>query len=311
MPKDLALMTADALKALPRDKTVFFYPVGPLEDHGPALPMGLDLLEAQSLCVRAAAKLEADLPGWVGVIMPSAPLGVNANTSETAIRVRAFVLRDWLVDSCRSLIRLGFVHFVCFSGHPGPRQLTAIEDAGKIISGLGFWRAVFQTFLPGRGPRPSLVSAVSALIPPSTVKASPFWPDPAEHGARRDLSVALAIAPSQVSEEALQLPPVTPEATHALRAMTRFRRKLRGYWGSPAGASAEIGEATLKGTLDEVFPKLRAVWEGANPNAIFRSWYSVLPPNKSFLIAWILASCVLVMLLMWMAVINEGLRVQP
>jgi hypothetical protein len=96
--------------------------------------MGLDLAEAQRLCELAAEKIESELPGWKAVLMPAAPLGIDTDTTANAVRVRAHVLRDWLVDACRALAKQGFFRFVCFSGHHGPRQLTAIEDAGKIIS---------------------------------------------------------------------------------------------------------------------------------------------------------------------------------
>src|SRR4051812_27649026 len=121
------------LDALPKSQTVFFFGVGPLEDHGPHLRMGLDVAEAEWLCRSAAERLEKEKPGWVGVLMPSVPLGIDSDTTELAITVRPHVLRDWLVDACRSLRRAGFSHFVCFSGHLGPRQLTAIEEAGKIL----------------------------------------------------------------------------------------------------------------------------------------------------------------------------------
>src|SRR4051812_23893145 len=92
-------------EAFPKLKTVFFFPVGPLEDHGPHLPFGLDLEEAARLCYLSAQHLEKEMSGWVGVIMPQAPLGIDSNTTRRVITVRPHVLRDWLVDSCRSLIR--------------------------------------------------------------------------------------------------------------------------------------------------------------------------------------------------------------
>src|SRR4051794_35831940 len=111
MPIVMIKVSSPQLEGLPRDKTVFFFPVGPLEDHGPHLPVGIDLVESAQLCLLAAQRLEAQMPGWVGVIMPRAALGVDSNTTRIAITVRPHVLRDWLVDSCRSLIRVGFCHF--------------------------------------------------------------------------------------------------------------------------------------------------------------------------------------------------------
>src|ERR1700744_4230787 len=97
---ELKNLTSAQVQALSREKTVFFFSVGPLEDHGPHLPMGLDLLEAEHCCELAADCLSEQMPGWVGIKMPSIPLGIDSNTTQFAITVRPHVLRDWLVDAC-------------------------------------------------------------------------------------------------------------------------------------------------------------------------------------------------------------------
>src|SRR6201986_4099565 len=99
MPLEFVSLTRAKLDALPKASTVFFFPVSPLEDHGPHLPLGLDLFEAAELCKLAAERLERDMPGWNAGIMPAAPLGIDSNTQALALTVRAHVLRDWLVDA--------------------------------------------------------------------------------------------------------------------------------------------------------------------------------------------------------------------
>lgn len=288
MPIEFETLSAHALKSLPAKQTVFFFPVGPLEDHGPHLPLGLDLMEARKLCLLTAEKLEADLPGWTGVILPSAPLGVDSNTSEMKLTVRSHVLRDWLIDACRSLKKMGFFHFVCFSGHLGPKQLTAIEDASKMISrrSLISWISPQSRKLT---PHLSLVSASSALATLQDVKKAPFWPDPSEHGGQRDTSIALAIDPHRVLETYPSLLPISRPSSALTRSLLRLRKRTRGYWGSPASGEIETGNRILNQVIQEVFPKLRAVWQGSHPDFLFRSWYSILPPNKSFIKGWILA----------------------
>src|SRR5690348_4340479 len=102
MPTEFTKITAVQLRSLSKEKSVFFFPVGPLEDHGPHLPLGMDLEEAYRLCFLAAQHLEEEMPGWVGIVMPRAALGIDSNTTSLALTVRPHVLRDWLVDSCRS-----------------------------------------------------------------------------------------------------------------------------------------------------------------------------------------------------------------
>jgi creatinine amidohydrolase len=307
MPTEFAKINSDQLRGLPRDRTVFFFPVGPLENHGPHLPLGLDLAESTRIAMLTAEKMEREMQGWTGVLMPSAPLGIDSNSREAAITVRPYILRDWLVDSCRSLTRIGFQNYVCFSGNLGPKQLTAIEEAGRIVSGSGFWGLIFRAFSFGFKKRVVLVSASSALVNFKEVKRSPLEPRPLEHGGERDTSVALAIAKQLVSPTYSALPSSKTQPSRGVSRLFASDSARAIYWGNPSSATAANGEKILTETVEDLFPKLRAVWEGANPQAIFRSWYSVFPPNRSFYRAWLLAMMLVALICAWLWVaVNSG-----
>jgi creatinine amidohydrolase len=291
MPLEFAKLTSQQLLTLSPDRTVFFFPVGPMEDHGSHLPLGLDLMQAFQLCFSTSQRLERELPEWKGVIMPLAPLGLESNTQKIAITVRPHVIRDYLVDSCRSLSKAGYRHFVCFSGHLGPKQLTALEDATRIINRVGKFRS--------KRKRVTLVSASSALVGVKDLKDSLFFPNPKEHGGARDTSWALFM---NLVPEPFSLPEVPKlDPPHSLvgRSFERLTGQVEGYWGNPAAATPEQGLAIVQEQVDHVFPKLRAVWEGSSPNALFRSWYSVLFFNKSFFKSWIIAITAMGVLVFW------------
>lgn len=298
MPIVFERATAEEIQALPRDTTVFFFPVGALEDHGPHLPVGADLDEASRLCWLTAERLERDLAGWRAVVMPRAPIGVDTATTRCALPIRGHVLRDWLVDCCFGLHRLSFRHFVCFTGTIGPRQLTAIEEAGKILrKRTGGSR--LRRWLKIKAPAPVLVSANSALVSPIDVRRAPLWPDPQEHGGSRDTSVALALDAAAVRAVYSGLIDQTRPASIWERLRRRLRREAAGYWGNPSAASAEAGARVLDEQVNDVYPKLRAVWSGSSPDHLFRSWYSILPSNGSFFKAWALALTLMLLLTLW------------
>ncbi len=289
-PIELLKITSEQLTALPKNQTVFFFAVGTPEDYGPHLPMGHAVFEAQEFCQLSAEKVEKNLPGWKSVLMPTAPLGVEGHTTAVLITVRPHVLRDWLVDSCRSLKKMGFKHFVCFTGNLGPKQLTAIEEAGKKISGPFRFLRKWSSSV-----RPSLISARSAGIPGQVVMSSPLWPDTSEHGGKRDTSIALSITQDCVLENFSTLPEKPVVSSFFSRMVNRCLKKQGGYWGSPSQARSEEGRKLLTNTVDDLFPKFKAVWEGANPDFIFRSWYSIIPLNKSYFKSWVLAAIILIM----------------
>jgi creatinine amidohydrolase/Fe(II)-dependent formamide hydrolase-like protein len=299
-PVEFSRLNANEFNALSRQNTVFFFGVGPLEEHGPELPLGMDLLESYQLCFSAAQKMEREMPGWTGVLMPPAPLGVETNTQKISIAVRPHVLRDWLVDACRSLKKNGFRHFVCFSGHLGPRQLAAIEDAAKIVTR--------RNPLVPSSLRVELVSASSALTKLSDLKDSLFWPDPKEHGGVRDASLALWMKQVSQPEKISALIKQEREDSWLGRGVQRLRGERSGYWGDPSQADAAKGKQALADSLNDIFPKLRAVWEGSNPNALFRSWYSIIPWNKSFFKSWVLALIAFMILLAWYSLTFRAIR---
>ncbi|MBY0471887.1 creatininase family protein [bacterium] len=298
MPVEFEKTSFAELQKLPRNQTVFFFSVGTMEDHGPHLPLGTDLIEARELCVQAAKRLESDLAGWKGVIMPTLPFGVDGNTTQAALTVRGYVLRDALVDSCTPLARMGFQQFVCFSGNLGPRHLTAIEEVHRMLRRqvCGIWPlSIFSS------KSPVFVSANSALVDQSTALKSPLWPDAAEHGGRKDTAMVLAFEKSQVGDYE-KLKSVSKSGGFFSRMVKRSRGKVSGYWGSPSEATAAEGARALSQKLDDVWVSLRAVWKGGKPENYFRSTYIFFPSNKSFFKAWLLSFAVFVVLLLWIMI---------
>ena len=188
-------------------------------------------------------------------------------------------------------MRSGFRHFACVSGTIGPRQLTAIEEASRRIG------RPFGVFRKGQ---PQLLSVSSAFVTRTDVLASPFWPDPVEHGGMRDTSVALEICSDLVAPGYAGSIGIERNPSHLSRALSRFTRRLAHYWGEPARASKESGQNHLSDKINRVWAPLRAVWEGAPPASMFRSWYSVLPPNRTAFRSWALLFLILLLGGLWL-----------
>ncbi len=307
MPREFVLLKAPQIEALPRGETVFFLSVGPLEDHGPHLPVGMDFFEARHLAQSAAERLERELPGWVGVVLPAAPLGIDGNSGFLSLRVRAHVLRDYLVDVCKGLHKQGFRHFVCFTGHLGPKQITAIEEAGRRIEGSAGLLRFFRKMSGGKSA--TFISASSAAVAPATVKASPFFYYPAEHGGKRDTSIALDVGgKSWVGADAATLPEVKLANPSWQRWVKPVSASKLSYWGNPAAASDQDGVSETKNFLDDIFPKMRAVWSGSAAQNLFKSWYAVIPVHKSFFKAWIFIFLIALLLVAWVMLVIGSIQ---
>ncbi len=281
------------LGVLPRDRTVIFLPLGPLEDHGNALPLGLDLIEAEAICRRTAELLTGD--GWASVLAPRAALGIDANTTALAIRVRAHVVRDYLVDFCDSLSKQGFRYFIAISGNPGPRQLTAIEEAGKFLRKRHLRFGIFPN-----AQAPMLVSASSVLLDDDEKSLSVLFMAPPEHGGARDASLAMAYAGDQINEPLRQsLPKIDSHSSLFERWKNRRARTVSGYIGDPAAGTVARGKGIVEQKAKTLAIKFRAAAEGGKPHQIFKSWYSLIPSNQSLFRIWLLVVLLAILLAGW------------
>lgn len=287
---ELEKLRAPELSALPKERTVVFIPVGPIEDHGEGLPVGMDLIEAKAVCERTAKLLEAE--GWTTILAPTAPLSIDSNTSSLAIRVRPHVIRDYLVDFCDSLAKVGFRKFVAISGNPGPRQLTAIEDAGLFLRKRHLRFGVLPNPVA-----PILVSGVSALVEGAEKSRSAFFMFPAEHGGARDVSIAAASGVDVSMAKGLPLRETDASSFDHWKKFTRG--EVAGYWGNPSAGSKEEGSRILDEKAKTLAVKLRAAFEGGKAHHVFKSWYSILPTNRSLFRVWVLVALLGVVLLGW------------
>jgi creatinine amidohydrolase/Fe(II)-dependent formamide hydrolase-like protein len=221
---------------------------------------------------------------------------VDANTGALGIRVRAHVLRDYLVDFCDSLVAQGFRNFVAVSGNPGPRQLTAIEDAGKFLRKRHLRFGIFPN-----ARAPMLVSANSVLIDDAEKSRSHFFMNPKEHGGERDAGIALACARERVDETLLRALPAVDASPE--NGFTRWRAgrngKISGYWGDPARGDAGKGDSLLEEKAKTLALKLKAAIEGGKPHVLFKSWYSLVPSNQSLFKIWVLVILLAVVLGGW------------
>ncbi len=286
-------LRAAELKSFPRDRTVIFIPVGPIEDHGDALPIGLDLFEADAVCSATAELLEKE--GWTTLSLPRAALGIDSNTSGIALRVRPHVLRDYLVDICDSLTKAGFRHFIAVSGSPGTRQLTAIEEAGLFLRKRHSRFGMFK-----HASTPVLISGSSVAIDPEEKSVSAIFTSPPEHGGSRDASVALAVSPTLVDQPLLgSLIPIAREGSTFARWREWKRGVMQGYWGDPKTANVGKGSERIQEKARTIAIKFRAGIEGGKSHQIFKSWYSLFPTNQSLFRIWLLVVCLVILLGGW------------
>lgn len=130
----LELMRPAQVEAAARAFPVVYVPFGPIEWHGPHLPLGIDALKAHGILVRCAE-------GFGGVVHPPIYFHDGFDLDH---------LVPLLAQLFRRLGRMGFRVIVGVSGHNVPGQIAMIEralapivaDGG--VAGVGLWEVTLS-----------------------------------------------------------------------------------------------------------------------------------------------------------------------
>lgn len=119
------------IEELNPDKTVFFLPISPLEEHGPHLPVGTDFLTSIDTVSEAVKILKEKKPDFTYVMIPSVPIGYCKFVKDFpgSISVSSKVVRDVVYSIGDSLARHGFKYLIICTYHMALGHLKGIYSA--------------------------------------------------------------------------------------------------------------------------------------------------------------------------------------
>jgi creatinine amidohydrolase len=256
----LAEVSFTRLRELDRERTAVIFSVSPLEEHGPHLPVGTDLFEAEFFAHELARKILESKPGWTVLVGPPIPLGASAFDEAGTLLVRARTVRNVAREYGAALARHGFRYLLVSNAHAGPRHVVALEEAAASVSrrygvrmlslsGPVLWKVMrgkFTERLERALGRPFSAAEREALAEDT-------------HAGAWETSLLLRAREELVDPDFRHLPSQRFTLLEALRKNYPLRLGGgRGYIGAPAAASRELGEAARR-VLVEV------VWEVARP----------------------------------------------
>jgi creatinine amidohydrolase len=229
----LERLTWREAEALLRPETIVLVPVGAIEAHGPHLPLDSDVIIAVATADRAARLLMAR--GDASVVVPPLSFGVSyvGACFPGTTPVPATVVRDQVVSVVGELARWGPRRFAIVNAHLEPAHVAALREAVAASEDLPGVRVAFADQREERW----------------ALRLSEEFRRGARHAGSYETSIVLAAAPDRVRREILpMLPPVWIDLPGRLKGgATTFTEAggTEGYFGDPARASAEEGEALL------------------------------------------------------------------
>jgi creatinine amidohydrolase len=121
-------LTWKQIDALDRQKTIIFIPFSPLEEHGPHLPVGTDLLTASDAAKEAIRAVHKIRPDLTVALFPAIPLGFSKMASDFpgTVSVQTKALKIVVQDVCSSLAKFGFKYFMICTFHMDLGHLKGI-----------------------------------------------------------------------------------------------------------------------------------------------------------------------------------------
>ncbi len=236
-PHRLSELDSHSLDRLVAKRPLLILPVGALEAHGPHLPLGADLLQAEATADSLAERLDA-------LVAPGLAYGVCPGTRRFPGSVSRSL--EGLSREVREILgefrRQGFRRVLVLSGHGEPGPMAALREGAR--------RAAED--------HPGL--AVAALCDYEFVYELRGTLAPADdgHGGLLETSRVLALAPGQVGRERPRAASRHPRSRVAPLDPAEWPESVQG---DTAQASEELGRtiqehvlARLLKTVQEALP---------------------------------------------------------
>jgi creatinine amidohydrolase len=231
------------IENLNKDKTVIFLSIGPVEEHGPHLPLGTDFFAARDIAELAAHYVTQQDDTVHAVVAPAIPVGCSQTTADFpgTISVRGITLVRLVVDICTSLVRHGFRFMVIVNHHLEPVHLKAILTAIQEVSSYHDV-SIIET---------ASIIAYSGIHTEETQKGLAMGLDMKReiHADVRETSFVKYRYPHLIKGDVAQLSPVLIDIDDALRKGCSTFKEMgarEGYLGTPSRSTEEYGRLHLE-----------------------------------------------------------------
>jgi creatinine amidohydrolase len=232
-------MTWEEARDTAGSNSVAILPVGAIEAHGPHLPLETDVIIAQAMARSGAARLSSRGLRVTTLSPLTYTVAGFAQAFAGTISLRAETATATVVDIAGSLSRHGFEVLAIANAHLDPAHLASLEAAADTIRrdvGIG-------------------IAFPNLAAKPWALRLGDEFKSGACHAGQFETSIVLAEHPELVRTDLMAgLSPNPASLSRAIRDGKRSFEEAggpRAYFGSPAGATAEEGRATI-GVLGEI-----------------------------------------------------------
>ncbi|MFJ3198511.1 creatininase family protein [Streptomyces griseoviridis] len=243
-PPLLTDLTSSQVTDAVRGRTVV-WPIGAIEQHGPHLPLSVDLILAEGFATEIARELDAYTLPAQAVGARSLPQSGGGLYFPGTVYVAGDTLVRFLRETLTALAALPMARLVVVNGHyeNEPFLFEALDQVreqglfdGTEVFAFSWWSLARDTW-------------TDAEIP-----AFPGWH--AEHAGVTETSLMLHLRPDLVTDERPDHDN-PPRAGVYLHPVDVEQTTHRGVLSSTSGSSAHLGEKLLRHVVDEATALVR------------------------------------------------------
>jgi creatinine amidohydrolase len=243
------------IEKLDKEKTVFFLPISPMEEHGPHLPVGTDFLIVKNATIDAIKILNKKHSDYSFIMMPLIPIGFcEFNTDfPGSISVTSKIVRDVVYSYGASLAEHGFKYLVICTYHMALSHLKGIYSAmNKLRSKYNM--GVYEPWAP---------FFYSGQIEKNEPKLG-FDTSKEVHACFRETSLMKYQYPYLVDESYKNLQSIYRDLSPPRLIGKKFKEigLSEGYIGSPARADADYGRWFFNQTVQTFVKSTDALIKG-------------------------------------------------
>lgn len=241
-------LTWGHLRRLGHQGALFLLPLGPIEDHGPHLPSGVDYYTAREFTRELADKLgqESEV-----VVLPALALGASMLYTLGCLRIPVSTTEKVVRSLGLEMAREGVRRLAVITTHGAVTHLKALESAAQTVTArsrmkmISPCRQIIMKFLSG-GLREQLERRLGDKFNDDD------WQKLCHdyHAGAWETALMLRYRPDLVRSFYRELPGHTVKSVRGISTH-------RGYFGYPALASEKLGQAAEEVLLKEGLAVLR------------------------------------------------------
>jgi len=228
------------IDSLDRDKTIFFQPISPMEEHGPHLPVGTDFMICRDATIEAMRILKKKKKNLNYILLPTIPVGYSkiARDFPGTISVSSSAIKDIVYGIGSSLARHSFKFLIICTYHMDLMHLKGI------YAGIRKTRRKYPFMKIYEPLAPYFYNKIVEKREPN-VK---FDTSKEVHAGFRETSAMRYLYPYLVDECYKKLPPVYAN----IFSIKNWNKTLQdigaknGYIGTPSEATIEYGKWYFK-----------------------------------------------------------------